>query len=144
VFFNPETLIIETYQELMGVLLGMAIAAVGLRLAWVKYRTGETQPKARPAPSPVPLAPLPTIRLRDAEIREFDRLATMISTVSQRAERVSATQSQAALKLDTVEMAMHRLLTDVDGLVALPKHAAPPSMATTASAAVSARATLAA
>jgi hypothetical protein len=132
VFFNLDSLVIETYQELMGVLLGFAIAVAGVRLAWLNYRKHKPAAARKiAAKSPARAAPVTAAPKLAADAQQFDRqhfnrLANMISTVSQRAEHVSATQSQAALKLDTVEMAMHRLLSDVDGLVNLPKHMPPP------------------
>ena len=131
-----ENLIIETYGQLMGVVLALALAVIIFRLMRLKSvarrkRTAlplSTPLKAAvvPAPPGKGIADTPTQRLRAADQREFDRLAQMISTVSLRAEHVTETQCKAALKLDTVEMAMHRLLLDVDGLVKRPRSVAPP------------------
>jgi hypothetical protein len=133
VFFNLDSLVIETYQELMGVLLGITIVVVGARLACLSYRKRRPSASRKIAAKPPAIAaPAPAARMLEADAQQFNRLANMISTFSQRAEHVSATQGQAALKLDTVEMAMHRLRTDVDGLVNLPKHMPPPAPAAVA------------
>jgi hypothetical protein len=146
VLFTLDSLVIETYRELMGVFLGLAVAVAAVRLAWLRAR--KHKPAATRKAIALPLAtaaPVTAARMLEADAEQFDRLAKMISTVSQRAAHVSATQSQAALKLDTVEMAMHRMLSDVDGLVNLPKHMSLPAPAAIISAAAPAlRATRAA
>jgi hypothetical protein len=139
VFFNIDNLIIETYRELTGVLLACAIVMLAARLVWLNTRKPATA-VVHTATTRLPTIPAASTsaRMLEVDTQQFNRLANLISTVSQRAEHVSSTQSQAALKLDTVEMAMHRLLSDVDGLVDLPKHMPPPAPAATVAATVSA------
>lgn len=151
-----DFLIIETYGQLTGVALALAVVVAIVPLLRLKARATSTHApvqagKTYPSKThQIVVAPqrlaapndTPTQSLRAADQREFDRLANMISTVSLRAEHVSETQSKAALKLDTVEMAVHRLLLDVDGLVDLPRYIVP-LVETTALAPVT-RATLAA
>ena len=84
----------------------------------------------------------PAQRFDDADRRAFDRLATLIDGVHTRAAQLSETQSKAALKLDTAEMAVHRLLADIDGIMTVPRAAHPPAV--TAVEAAAPRATIAA
>jgi hypothetical protein len=133
VFFDLDNLIIETYRELMAVLLGLAVIAVTSRLVWLTY-LGRKPVRSHilAARTRTPAASVVEAKRLEGDARQFTRLDAMISGVIERAEQVSATQSQVALKLDTIEMAMHRLHTDVEGLVAIPKHMPPPMPAAVA------------
>ncbi len=121
--------VIETYQQLVGIILVAVVGLTGFRLLWLRARAklrfavpgaerrSEIRLMAVDAALQPPRPPSPTERLRDADRREFDRLASLIDGVNIRAAHVSETQSKAALKLDTVEMAVHRLLADIDGIM---------------------------
>jgi hypothetical protein len=135
VLIDFDILVIETYQQLVGLILVAAVVLTGFRLLWLRVRARQrfavsgAQRRseirlmaADAAPQTSPLLS-PTSRLRDADRREFDRLATLIDGVNARAAHVSETQSKAALKLDTVEMAVHRLLADMDGIMIVPRTA---------------------
>ncbi len=140
-----DTLVIETYQQLMGVLLILAIVTTVGRLIFQHFRDklrfvsrgAERSFEIRLMPNTTPMPKLPrttaTERLRDADQHAFDRLATMISGVSTHAAQVSETQSKAALKIDTVEMAVHRMLADIEGIMVVRRAeiiASKPSMLT--------------
>ena len=145
--FDFDIPVIETYRQLMGVVVAVAIVATAVRLmriakrANVRFATRGAQRRSERAPMPADAAPLkyampmptqrldPTQRLGDADRREFDRLATLIDGVHIRAAQLSETQSKAALKLDTAEMAVHRLLADIDGIMTVPRAAAVPAPA---------------
>jgi hypothetical protein len=131
--FDFNMPVIETYQQLMGLLVVLAGAFTLCRLLWLQFRANirfvslgavrqsESRLMAAEPKAQMPRETTPSARIRDADRREFDKLATMISTVSTRAEQVSETQNKAAQKIDTVEMAMHRMLADIDGIMVVPR-----------------------
>lgn len=154
VLFDFDIPVIETYRQLMGVIVVVAIVATAVRLLRVAKRANlqfakrGAQRRSERAPmsaDTAPLKPAMTMaaqRFDDADRRAFDRLATLIDGVHTRAAQLSETQSRAALKLDTAEMAVHRLLADIDGIMTVPRAANPPAV--TAVEATAPRATIAA
>jgi hypothetical protein len=152
VLFDFEIPVIETYRQLMGVAVVVAIIATAVRLmrkarrANLRFAKRGAQRRFERAPMsadaalpksdmPMPVQRLdPARRLGDADRYAFDRLATLIDGVHTRAAQLSETQSKAALKLDTAEMAVHRLLADIDGIMTVPRAAgvAAPAAADTA------------
>ena len=130
---NFENFVIETYTQLAAVLALLTALIVFGGWLWRRLRArtrapelSRLQPARARAKSAVSSA---EARLRAAHAREFDRLATMISSASDRAEQITVTQSAAALKLDTAEVAVNRLLADIDGIMTV---ARPPAAAATA------------
>lgn len=119
-----DFLVIETYTELGVVLLTVAVLATAARLIWRRNRTISTH-NSKPTPplnkrttvsQPVP----PVSSSRASAGLDFDKLASMISDANDRAGHISKTQSAAALKLDTAEVAVNRLLAEIDGIMTLP------------------------
>ena len=49
-----------------------------------------------------------------------ERLASMITEATDRAEHLSETQSAAALKLDSAEMAVNRLVAEIEAVMTVP------------------------
>ncbi len=118
VSFDANTLVIETYQQLF------AVAAVVLAALATLSMLMRPRPTPRHIPIAAPRSRPAGLRGAVADRQEFDRLATVIEDVRCRAETAANTQSMAALKLDTVEMAVHRLLADMDGIMAVPRTSA--------------------
>jgi hypothetical protein len=125
---DTDFFVIETYQQLLavvGVVAGVVVLVVALlrrsrrnRKALQAAPAISVAPKRRP-----PSSDGPSRRGLDAGRADFERLAAVVGDVRTRAETVSATQSRAALKLDTVEMAVHRVLVDIDGIMVAPRAA---------------------
>jgi hypothetical protein len=115
--------VIETYPQLLGLVLAISAAALAARVtikALRRARALEMRAMARPAPSKSVQMPQPS-RHTEMGQREFDRVAAYIDDASARAGSVSDTQSKAAQKLDTVEVAVNRLLTDMEGIMTVPR-----------------------
>jgi hypothetical protein len=142
--FDFDIPVIETYRQLMGIVVVVAIVVTAVRLlrqakrAKIRFAnrgaerrsektpmSADAVPQAAPSTMQPSLAPMQ--RLGDAGRREFDRLAMLIDGVHSRAAQLSETQTKAALKLDTAEMAVHRLLADIDGIMTVPRAATPPA-----------------
>jgi hypothetical protein len=130
---NLDFLVIETYPQLFGCLLAVAAALVAMRGVFVRLQHQRSakpaqlivlpvRATARPDGAPSMAAPQPKRRL-NAGRQEFDRLAAYIDDASVRADHVSETQSKAAQKLDTVEVAVNRLLADMDGIMTVARTA---------------------
>jgi hypothetical protein len=117
--------VIETYPQLIGLLLAVVGALVAARLTLKTLRRERSGPAPTRAsalpPTMMPAeAQQPQRRLETGK-REFDRMAAYIDDASARAGSVSDTQSKAAQKLDTVEVAVNRLLTDMEGIMTVPR-----------------------
>ena len=102
------------------VVLGAAAIA---RNVWL--RRGAHTTAIVPVPKLVHVAPL-AARPVDTSARgapgiEFDKLASYISHAGLRVDLIAQTQSAAALKLDTVEVAVNRLVADMSGIMAVPR-----------------------
>lgn len=118
-----NSLVIETYSELAAVTGGLAaLIALGV-LFRRRLRSRGARPPGLIGPNPA-AAPPPreaTSSLAGkAKGMDFDRLADLIADASDRAGHISETQSAAALKLDTAEMAVNRLIADIDAVKTVP------------------------
>ena len=120
---NIEIPVIETYTELAAVATAVAAAILVLVLTWRRLRTTRRARKSASLSNHPFIAPR-AHALRGLKRRrhatqhiDFDKLASMISSATDRAEHLSQTQSAAALKLDTAEVAVNRLLADIDGIM---------------------------
>lgn len=124
---NFDFLIIETYTELAVVLLVLAAAAVVVGWLWARARRLRTSNRRRGVPikksrrvtGPPSAGSLPAAV-------NFDTLASMISDANDRAGHIVETQSAAALKLDSAEMAVNRLIADIGGVMPVPAKLAAP------------------
>lgn len=125
-----DSLIIETYTQL-AVVLAVAATLVTAIVLVVRRRAARRRGAAKLAGTQQAPVARKSVRLapqvRQTKGMDFNRLADMIANASDRAGRISETQSAAALKLDTAEMAVNRLIADIDPLMAVPKavHPAP-------------------
>jgi hypothetical protein len=120
-----DSLVIETYTQLATVAAVVAALSTMAVLMWRRRKTrrasgakliGQQRAAGR---SPAAAPRVQTARAPKG--MDFDRLADMIADASDRAGHISETQSAAALKLDTAEMAVNRLIADIDPLMAVPK-----------------------
>ena len=116
--------VIESYQQLAGVLLTLAIVAAFVRLLLrhrmaSRARTARVTRRSGLLRSDAPAAKVAQRAIATPRI-EFETLATYIASSNSRAQQIYETQSAAALKLDTVEMAVNRLLADINGIMAVP------------------------
>ena len=129
------------YLEIIGSCA--AIAAVLLAGCWLwtrRKRTPQASLKtSRPKPSRAPAKPARIDRNRSPLGQEFDKLATMISDANDRAGHISETQSAAALKLDSAEMAVNRLVAEIESVMTVPKTAPPVQLPQVAQSATSAK-----
>jgi hypothetical protein len=122
-----DFLVIETYPQLFGCLLAVAAAIAVVRLGWLRWRRAPAKLivvpiRATARPDTALSLSEPQLKRRlNAGRQEFDRLAAYIDDASVRADHVSETQSKAAQKLDTVEVAVNRLLADMDGIMTVPR-----------------------
>ena len=116
--------VIETYQQLAGIVLALTCVAVIARLVWLRRRHGAVS--TAPASQQIEISKREPTR-RGSPAIEFDKLASYISNAGTRAEHVAHTQSAAALKLDTVEVAVNRLVADMNGIMDVPRAAIPPA-----------------
>jgi hypothetical protein len=115
--------VIETYPQLIGLLAAIAAVVVAARMTLKtlrRERAASPAVRALPALAKSTQTVLPQ-RRADTGKREFDRMAAYIDDASARAGSVSDTQSKAAQKLDTVEVAVNRLLTDMEGIMTVPR-----------------------
>ncbi len=135
---NFDFLIIETYTELIAVIAGAAILVMALRLLWRRRRAGvaksRTSPKSKANKSTWSRPGRAAIVNKPLNGADFDKLATVITEANDRAGHLTDTQSAAALKLDSAEMAVIRLLADIDGIMTVPGKIKPAPAAPTASA----------
>jgi hypothetical protein len=124
-----DTLIIETYSQLMAVCVGTAIFATVLRLIFVRakrlrgarasngiYSANVTKREQLQSKFDRPRSDA----RRPANGMDFDKLATVISEANDRACHISETQSAAAIKLDAAEMAVIRMIAEIDGVMTIP------------------------
>ncbi len=123
-----DQLVIETYTQLAVVLAVVASVATGIVLVLRKRAARRRVAAKRIGPQhgqalQRPERPAP--RATQAKGMDFDRLADMIADASDRAGHISEKQSAAALKLDTAEMAVNRLIADIDPVMSVPKTATP-------------------
>ena len=132
-----DSLIIETYPQLMAVCVSVAILATLVRLLWlrpkghraVQGRTVSRQPRATKSTHDRKQTPHKAAQdpQRPVHGMDFDKLATVISEANDRAGHVTQTQSDAALKLDAAEMAVIRMLAEIDGIMTIPGKAKRPA-----------------
>ena len=132
--------VIETYTQLAGVITGVVLAALACRRAWRMLRP-QHMPKLQPS-RPVRAAAVAPAK----DEQEFASLAALVSRASDRAAAISDTQAKAAIKIDSTEIALARLLAELSAVtqvrepvdrmphqetsrtpVALPAHPLPPS-----------------
>lgn len=116
-----DFLVIETYTQfaaLVAVLVGMATSILFLRRrrrlsrATAVKLIGAQRPAVTTAKSAAPAQ-----SKRTSTSMNFDKLADMIAVATDRAGHISETQTAAALKLDTAEMAVNRLIADIDPVI---------------------------
>ena len=113
-----DFLIIETYQDLAILVAGLAASLFIARVIWVRLR----RPRAAKTASKPAKASRARVAGGDrlATGPEFERLASMITEATDRAEHLSETQSAAALKLDSAEMAVNRLVAEIEAVMTVP------------------------
>ena len=115
---NFEIPVIETYAELAGVVAGLAFVLLALRFLWRRRsraaRAGTRRPALKAASRPRKAAAERHAKLVTSV--DFDKLAAVISDANDRAGHISETQTAAALKLDTAEMQVNRLLAEIESL----------------------------
>lgn len=123
-----DSLVIETYTQLAVVLAVIVTAVAGSALV-LRRRVARRRsavkliaPQHRPAAQK---SEQQTPQVRKAKGMDFDRLADMIADANGRAGHISETQSAVALKLDTAEMAVNRLIADIDPVMSVPKTVRP-------------------
>lgn len=120
-----DFLIIESYAELAGVVLGLAVVGLAVRLVWrmLRRRTTVKATQAKPRSNRRQAhnkAAATRHKSPTGQGLDFEKLATMISDANVQADHISETQSAAALKLDTAEMAVNRLIAEITGVMTLP------------------------
>lgn len=125
-----DLLIIESYAELAGVVLGLAVMGVAVRLIWrmLRSRRAVKATKAKPRSSRRQAnisATAPRNKSTTGQGLDFEKLATMISVANVQAGHISETQTAAALKLDTAEMAVNRLIAEINGVMTVPAKETP-------------------
>lgn len=116
---NFEIPVIETYAELAGVVAGLAFVLLALRFLWRRRsraaRAGTRRPALKAASRPRKAAAAERHAKLVTSV-DFDKLAAVISDANDRAGHISETQTAAALKLDTAEMQVNRLLAEIESL----------------------------